>query len=151
MLTGAYPMSVDAKGRVTLPAVFRKQLVDETNKTILLVPFDGCVNGFTREGFKAWVDGLFEYGDHHFDPRNRKDVMLKRGLMGSAVEIDVDSAGRVALGKLDVKPGTREKLGLVADVTVVGADDHFEVWNTVEWNKQQADFEMDLESLLYHD
>ena len=151
MLTGAYPMSVDAKGRVTLPAVFRKQLVDETNKTILLVPFDGCVNGFTCEGFKAWVDGLFEYGDHHFDPRNRKDVMLKRGLMGSAVEIDVDSAGRVALGKLDVKPGTREKLGLVADVTVVGADDHFEVWNTEEWNKQQADFEMDLESLLYHD
>lgn len=151
MLTGAYPMSVDAKGRVTLPAVFRKQLVDETNKTILLVPFDGCVNGFTREGFKAWVDGLFEYGDHHFDPRNRKDVMLKRGLMGSAVEIDVDSAGRVALGKLDVKPGTREKLGLVADVMVVGADDHFEVWNTEEWNKQQADFEMDLESLLYHD
>ena len=151
MLTGAYPMSVDAKGRVTLPAVFRKQLVDETNKTILLVPFDGCVNGFTREGFKAWVDGLVEYGDHHFDPRNRKDVMLKRGLMGSAVEIDVDSAGRVALGKLDVKPGTREKLGLVADVTVVGADDHFEVWNTEEWNKQQADFEMDLESLLYHD
>ena len=144
MLTGAYPMSVDAKGRVTLPAVFRKQLVDETNKTILLVPFDGCVNGFTREGFKAWVDGLFEYGDHHFDPRNRKDVMLKRGLMGSAVEIDVDSAGRVA-------PGTREKLGLVADVTVVGADDHFEVWNTEEWNRQQADFEMDLESLLYHD
>ena len=151
MLTGAYPMSVDAKGRVTLPAVFRKQLVDETNKTILLVPFDGCVNGFTREGFKAWVDGLFEYGDHHFDPRNRKDVMLKRGLMGSAVEIDVDSAGRVALGKLDAKPGTREKLGLVADVTVVGADDHFEVWNTEEWNRQQADFEMDLESLLYHD
>lgn len=151
MLTGAYPMSVDAKGRVTLPAVFRKQLVDETNKTILLVPFDGCVNGFTREGFKAWVDGLFEYADHHFDPRNRKDVMLKRGLMGSAVEIDVDSAGRVALGKLDVKPGTREKFGLVADVTVVGADDHFEVWNTEEWNKQQADFEMDLESLLYHD
>ena len=151
MLTGAYPMSVDAKGRVTRPAVFRKQLVDETNKTILLVPFDGCVNGFTREGFKAWVDGLFEYGDHHFDPRNRKDVMLKRGLMGSAVEIDVDSAGRVALGKLDVKPGTREKLGLVADVTVVGADDHFEVWNTEEWNRQQADFEMDLESLLYHD
>ena len=151
MLTGAYPMSVDAKGRVTLPAVFRKQLVDETNKTILLVPFDGCVNGFTREGFKAWVDGLFEYGDHHFDPRNRKDVMLKHGLMGSAVEIDVDSAGRVALGKLDVKPGTREKLGLVADVTVVGADDHFEVWNTEEWNRQQADFEMDLESLLYHD
>ena len=145
MLTGAYPMSVDAKGRVTLPAVFRKQLVDETSKTILLVPFDGCVNGFTSEGLKA-------YCDHHFDPRNRKDVMLKRGLMGSAVEVDIDSAGRVALGKLDaVKADTREKYGLAGDVTVVGADDHFEVWNTEKWNEQQADFEMDLESLLYHD
>ena len=151
MLTGAYPMSVDAKGRVTLPAVFRKQLVDETNKTILLVPFDGCVNGFTREGFKAWVDGLFEYGDHHFDPRNRKDVMLKRGLMGSAVEIDVDSAGRVALGKLDVKPGTREKLGLVADVTVVGADDHFEVWNTDSWNALHAGGFEEIDSLMFGD
>ena len=128
-----------------------KQLVDETNKIHHSArPPDGCVNGFTREGFKAWVDGLFEYGDHHFDPRNRKDVMLKRGLMGSAIEIDVDPPGQLAL---DVKPGTREKLGLVADVASwSGADDHFRRSGTPRsGNRQQADFEMDLESLLYHD
>ena len=33
-----------------------------------------------------------------------------------SVEVDIDSAGRVALGKLDVaKPGMREKLGLTAE------------------------------------
>ena len=112
-------MSVDAKARVTLPAVFRKQLVDGDKKTIYLVPLNGCVNGFTPERFEEYVNGLFEYGDNHFDPRNRDDVRLKRGLWARAVEVDIDSAGRVALGKLDAsKAGTREKLGLLDDVTV---------------------------------
>ena len=99
MLAGSYPMSVDAKARVTLPAVFRKQLVDGDKKTIYLVPLNGCVNGFTPEGFEAYVDGLFEYGDNHFDPRSRDDVRLRTGLWARAVEVDIDSAGRVALGK----------------------------------------------------
>ena len=152
MLAGSYPMSVDSKARVTLPAVFRKQLVDGDKKTIYLVPLNGCVNGFTPGGFEAYVDGLFEYGDHHFDPRSRDDVRLKRGLWARAVEVDIDSAGRVALGKLDVaKAGTRERLGLTADVTVVGAGDHFEVWNTEKWDATQESLEDDLDALLFHD
>ena len=152
MLAGSYPMLVDAKARVTLPAVFRKQLVDGDKKTIYLVPLNGCVNGFTPEGFEKYVDGLFEYGDNHFDPRSRDDVRLKRGLWSRAVEVDIDSAGRLALGKLDASTaGTREKLGLTADVTVVGAGDHFEVWNTEEWNATQESLEEDLDALLFHD
>ena len=152
MLAGSYPMSVDAKARVTLPAVFRKQLARDDKRTIYLVPLNGCVNGFTPEGFEAYVDGLFEYGDNHFDPRSRDDVRLKTGLWARAVEVDIDSAGRVALGKLDAsKPGTREKLGLLADVTVVGAGDHFEVWNTEKWNATQESLEDDLDALLFHD
>lgn len=151
MLAGSYPMSVDAKARVTLPAVFRKQLVDGDKKTIYLVPLNGCVNGFTPERFEEYVNGLFEYGDNHFDPRNRDDVRLKRGLWARAVEVDIDSAGRVALGKLDAsKAGTREKLGLLDDVTVVGAGDHFEVWNTEQWNAAQESLEDDLDALLFH-
>ncbi len=147
MLAGAYPMTVDAKARVTLPAVFRKEM----EKTIMLVPFDGCVNGFTPEGFEAWVNGLFEYGDRHFDPRSKDDVRLKRGLWASAVSVDIDSAGRLALGKLDAsKPGTRERLGLSGDVVVVGVQDHFEVWNAQKWNESQEQFEDDFEALLYH-
>ena len=145
-------MTVDAKARVTLPAVFRKQLVDADHKTIYLVPMSDCVNGFTPKGFEEYVDGLFEYGDHHFDPRSRADVKLRTGLWARAVEVDVDSAGRVALGKIDAaKPGMRDRLGLVADVTVVGAGDHFEVWNTQRWNESQESFEDDLDALLFHD
>ncbi len=153
MLAGSYPMSVDAKARVTLPAVFRKQLVDGDKKTIYLLPMKECVNGFTPAGLEQFIDGLFiERGENRFDPRSRRDVQLKTRLWASAVEVDIDSAGRVALGKLDgTKPGTRERLGLTADVTVVGAGDHFEVWNTEQWNATQENFEDELDALLYHD
>ena len=116
MLAGSYPMSVDAKARVTLPAVFRKQLVDGDKKTIYLLPMKECVNGFTPAGLEQFIDGLFiERGENRFDPRSRRDVQLKTRLWASAVEVDIDSAGRVALGKLDgTKPGTRERLGLTA-------------------------------------
>lgn len=146
-------MSVDAKARVTLPAVFRKQLVDGDKKTIYLLPMKECVNGFTPAGLEQFIDGLFiERGENRFDPRSRRDVQLKTRLWASAVEVDIDSAGRVALGKLDgTKPGTRERLGLTADVTVVGAGDHFEVWNTEQWNATQESFEDELDALLYHD
>ena len=153
MLAGSYPMSVDAKARVTLPAVFRKQLVDGDKKTIYLLPMKECVNGFTPAGLEQFIDGLFiERGENRFDPRSRRDVQLKTRLWASAVEVAIDSAGRVALGKLDgTKPGTRERLGLTADVTVVGAGDHFEVWNTEQWNATQESFEDELDALLYHD
>lgn len=153
MLAGSYPMSVDAKARVTLPAVFRKQLVGGDKKTIYLLPMKECVNGFTPAGLEQFIDGLFiERGENRFDPRSRRDVQLKTRLWASAVEVDIDSAGRVALGKLDgTKPGTRERLGLTADVTVVGAGDHFEVWNTEQWNATQESFEDELDALLYHD
>ena len=77
-------------------------------------------------------------------------MRLKKGLTGRAVSVDVDSAGRVALGKLDIrKPDTRKRLGLTDDVTIVGADDHFEVWNTGAWNAQQDAFDDDLDELLF--
>lgn len=147
-LIGSYPMSCDSKARVTLPAAFRKEL----GPTVVLLPFDGRVYGFAPDGFAEWVNGLFEYGDHHFDPRSRSDVRLKTGLNANAVKVDTDSAGRIALGRLDVaRAGRRAELGIEGDVTIVGAGDHFEVWNTERWQDQLASLDDDLASLMYHD
>ena len=147
-LTGTYPMSCDSKGRVTLPAAHRKLV----GSTVVLLPFDGCVYGFTSDDFTPWVDGLFERDGQHFDARNRNDARLRKVLMARAVTIDIDSAGRIALGRLDAnQPGCRETLGLTSEVTVIGAGDHFEVWNTEKWNEQNEAFDDDLVSLFYRD
>ncbi len=150
MLVGSFPMSVDSKARVTLPATFRKEMCEGDSKTIYLVPMKESVEGYTPAGFEAWIDSLFNKEGEGFDNRNRKDVLLRRSLTSRAVSVDIDSAGRVALGKLDAsKPGTREKYGLTGDVTVIGADDHFEVWNTEKWNEQQQAIDDELEELLF--
>ena len=149
MLVGSFPMSVDSKARVTLPAAFRKEMLDGDSKTLYLVPMKERVDGFTPQGFENWVNSLFDRNGEGFNPRNRKDVQLRTSLTARAVPVDVDSAGRVALGKLDAsKPGTREKLGLMGDVTIVGADSHFEVWNTEAWNANQETSDEDFTAAM---
>lgn len=146
MLMGSYPMTVDAKARVTLPSDFRNQI---DSKTIVLVPFRGHVNGFTPDGFNAWLRKL-KLDDESIDERNEKDVRLRSGLVGTAQKVDLDSAGRLALGKLDsARPGALERLGLTADVFVVGQTDHFEVWNAEKWSASLAAFDEDSDALLF--
>ena len=150
-LMGSYPMTVDAKARVTLPSDFRRQLVpDGASKTLVLIPFQGHVNGFTLEGFKTWLKRLFDHGNEVFSPRKQNDDDLKRGILGSVTKVDLDSAGRRALGKLDAsRPGARERLGLLGDVVVTGQEDHFEVWNADKWNAKLTAFDDGIDSLLY--
>ncbi|MDI9589726.1 MAG: MraZ family transcriptional regulator [Acidobacteriota bacterium] len=143
MLTGTYQRTLDSKTRVTLPSDFRR----EFDEKVCLIPFSGALYGFTPDGFKAWVDSQFERDDKHYDPRNRDDVRLRRGLTAACQTIDVDAAGRMALGKLGAK--TLDALAFGHDVTVIGADDHFEVWDAKRWEAENASFEEDLLDLMF--
>ena len=81
--------------------------------------------GYSPEAYEAWIASL------NLNPRNRDDVTALRMLNAAATTVDIDSAGRVALGKIDESdPQAREKLQLDRDVTIVGNGDHFEIWNT---------------------
>jgi DNA-binding transcriptional regulator/RsmH inhibitor MraZ len=72
---------------------------------------------------------------------------LKRGLTASAQTIELDSAGRVALGKLGTK--ILSHLGFGHEVTVIGADDHFEIWDAQKWEAENASFEEDFFGLMF--
>lgn len=58
-----------------------------------------------------------------------------RSLNARATTVDIDSAGRVALGKIDESdPNARKELSLKRDVTIVGNGDHIEIWDTKKWD-----------------
>lgn len=143
MLTGTFQRTLDSKVRITLPAEFRKEFEGK----VCLIPFQGALYGFTPDGFKAWVDSLFERGDQHYDPRNLKDVQLRKYLTASCQTIDVDAAGRVALGKLGAK--TLQALNLGHDVAILGVDDHFEIWDAAKWEAQSASVEGEIFELMF--
>ena len=144
MLTGTYQRTLDSKSRTTLPSDYRKEFVDGR---VCLVPFNGALYGFTPDGFKAWVDGLFDQAENGYSNRKFNDVRLKRGLTAACQTIEVDSAGRLALGKLGAR--TLSKLAFDHDLTIIGADDHFEIWDAEKWEAENASYEEDLMELMF--
>lgn len=144
-LTGTYAMSMDSKGRLTLPADFRKELGDK----VCLLPFQGRVLGFTPEGHQAYVNSYFEGEGRRFNPRNRDDVKVQGYLTNFAKTVELDKAGRVALGKLESPHPVLDKLGLAGTVYVTGSGDHFEIWNVERWEAEFGQVEEDLDSLIF--
>ena len=146
-LFGSKNYNLDAKGRLTLPANYRKQFEDNV---VLFIPLKDALYGYTPESFGQWVNVFFERDGKSFDARNREHVELRRQLTGSAVPVEIDSAGRVALGKVDASdPNARTRLGLEREVTVVGVVDHFEVWNAQAWAEKTQDNAEKLDKLMF--
>ena len=139
-LTGTFKHNLDAKQRITLPAPFRK----EFNEKVVLIPVSGKIYGFTPEGHREWVESFFAEG---FDPRNKNHVKLRRALTSMAFTVELDSAGRIALGKLGAE--TIGKCGIEREVTVLGNVDHFEIWDSARYEQEMSEVSDDLEDLMF--
>jgi len=118
---GDYQHTLDAKGRVSLPAKFRAQM---PAKIVVAKGLDECLYVYPAEEYREFVDGLLSGSD--FDPRKRQ---LRRFFTTGAVETELDSAGRVSL------PATlREYANLSKDVAVTGNGNRIELWDAASWS-----------------
>ena len=140
-LFGQYRYKVDAKGRLSLPAQFRKSLPEGTEMAVVSDLKNGKLMVYTRDTFKAWKEALFEKRGG-FNPNDRTHVALATALNASTMPGAVDGAGRISLSK-----DQRESIGIDKDVTVIGNTDHFEVWDTQRWEDFQSS--IDLDDLLF--
>ncbi len=137
-LIGEYRHKLDAKGRLSLPADFRKVL-----KQDLMVtpdPKDQCLYVFETEAFTAWVDSLFE-SKGGWSPSNSVMVAQRKVLNSRAKKCDIDNSGRIHLSQV-----LREQVGLDKAVAIIGDTDHFEIWDAQRWDDFCA--EVDVASLV---
>ena len=139
-LNGSFQFKTDAKGRVSLPAKFRKVLSEDLVVTCaltgeFLMVFDG------QDGFNAWVDSIFEDKFGGYNSTNREQLLLRSALKGNAFDVQADSAGRILL-----PAHLREKVGIDRDVVIVGNTGFFEVWS--EQRRNEAVQEIDFSALL---
>lgn len=140
-LTDHYNRNLDAKGRLTLPADFRRHF----DETVRLVPFHGALCGFTPEGFEQWTASFFPEG---FNPMDRKQDETRRKISALTSTVDIDSAGRIAMGK--VSELIRNKFGLGRELVIVGNGDHFEIFSAEKWAEMEASYLTEAEdSLLF--
>ena len=138
-LNSAYRHKVDAKGRMSLPASFRKVL--STDLVVTRNPKDECLYVFEPEGFNAWVAKVFQDKFGAFDDTNDLHIRLRRKLKSRAADVSVDASGRIML-----PADQREAVGIESDVVIVGNTGYFEIWDAQRYD--QIDAETDL-SLLF--
>lgn len=138
-LSGEYSHKVDAKGRLSLPARFRKELSEDLIVTV--DPRGRCLYVFEPEDFNEWVASFFE-ADGGFNPRNPEHEDLRSALKGRGAPVSIDGAGRINL-----LAKQRDAVGIDKDVVLVGNTGYFEIWDAKRREQQEA--QLDLVALLY--
>lgn len=134
-LNGQHSFKVDAKGRVALPATFRKVLSKDL--VVTREPKDECVYVFEKPDFNDWVDKLFEDRFGGYKESDPQHVKLRRKLKTRAYDVEVDASGRIMLSQ-DV----RAAAGIDKDVVVAGNTGRVEIWDAKRF--EQMDEEIDL-------
>jgi len=118
---GEYSHSIDAKGRLTVPAKFREQLGDNF---VVTGGLDGCLFIYTMEDWKAFEEKIQALP--LTNPNARK---FSRFFLASANEGEFDKQGRVLIPQK-----LRDMAGLSKDVILAGVGSRIEIWNVETWN-----------------
>jgi MraZ protein len=118
---GEYRHTLDAKGRVSLPARYRASM---TGSLVLAKGFEKSLMVYTSTGYAEFLARVLD-----MDEFKGKARELQRYFTANAVELDLDGAGRIS-----VPAAMREWAGLTKDVVVVGAGERAELWNPSQWD-----------------
>lgn len=126
MFQGASALSLDAKGRMTIPAKHRDalSLQCEGRVTVTKHPH-GCLLLFPRP---VWENHREQIAAWPMSARAWQRIFL-----GNASDVDMDSAGRIL-----ITPELRSAVGLSRDVMVLGMGSHFEIWDAEKLAENEA-------------
>lgn len=125
MFLGEYQIKFTGKGRVILPKKFRQELLGD-NQVILSRGLDGCIWGFALKAFKKEAEKQLET-----PITDQKSRDIRRYLFSAADNVNLDEQGRFVIPKVLL-----EYANLKDEVVIIGAGDHFEIWNFVNWQKR---------------
>jgi len=125
MLVGSYNHRLDSKGRAVLPARFRGEL---GNSVVATIGIDKCIALYP---VPRWEDLILKLKDLSSFKKKTRD--FRRVLLAMATEQDIDGAGRILL-----PVRLREYAGVEQEVTLIGAEDHMEIWDTKRWDEHSA-------------
>jgi MraZ protein len=122
---GSSSLSLDAKGRMVCPAKHRDALLIESEGRLTLTKHPhGCLLLFPRNTWLKHREIIASW------PMAAKQ--WQRIFLGSAEDVDIDSAGRILL-----PPELREAAGLEKEISLLGMGSHCEIWNRARLHEQE--------------
>lgn len=123
MFMGQYNHTIDAKGRIFVPAKFRETLGEHF---VVTVGLDGCLFLYPDEKWEEFAVQLKAL------PGTKEARQLQRYFLAGAADIEIDKQGRIL-----IPPHLREQGALEKDVIFVGVLDKIELWSSGRWQENR--------------
>lgn len=130
MLIGEYEHSLDAKGRLIMPAKLREDIGE---KFIITKGLDGCLFAFSLEEWKNFEQKLRSL------PISNKDARaFSRFFFAGAIDCEIDKQGRFLISS-----NLREFAELTKEVVIIGMDSRLEIWSKDKWQNTDNEISAD--------
>ena len=130
MFLGEYKLKFTGKGRVVLPHKFRQEL--KGKEVILSRGFENCIWGF-------------DLGDFEIEARKQLEISateeraryMRRYLFSGSGSVELDAQGRII-----IPSALLDFASVKEEVAIIGAGDHFEIWDAKIWKKHMKEVEV---------
>ncbi|MBR6505047.1 MAG: division/cell wall cluster transcriptional repressor MraZ [Clostridia bacterium] len=126
MFIGEYEHSVDAKGRVIMPAKLRDDIGE---KFIITKGLDGCLFAYSLD---EWTNFESKLKTLPLTNKNARDFV--RFFLSGAVECEIDKQGRFLIPNNLRTYATLEK-----EINIIGVGTRIEIWNREKWEKYSSE------------
>ena len=122
-MTGTYEHSIDAKGRLLIPAKLREEL---GVTFYLAMGVDECLAIYPQETWNRFTEKFASL------PMSQSAAM--RPLFANASKCELDSQGRIVIPQK-----LRKYAGLEKDAVIIGVNDRAEIWSAETWNAREEE------------
>ena len=140
MFRGANSLTLDTKGRLSIPTRYRDAFVSESEGK-LVATVDLHQSCLLLYPLADWEE--VEVQLRQLSARNKAERRIQRLLLGNAHEMEMDKSGRILL-----PAALRVHASLEKNIMLVGQLNRFELWSEQQWQQQMAE---DIETELSGD
>lgn len=128
---GINNISVDAKGRMAMPARYRERLLEGcAGHLVVTVDRDHCLLVYPLPEWEIIESKLIK-----LPSLNKQARLLQRLLIGHATELEMDAQGRILLPAM-----LRDFAGLNKKAVLIGQGKKLEIWDEDTWSESQEEW-----------
>ncbi len=125
---GDYECKADVKGRIILPAAFKKQMPADAQDHFVVRKdiFENCLVLYSIEDWNAQLARVRK----RINPYNREHNMFLRNFFKGTAELTLDNNNRLLIPRKLL-----EMIGAERDVVLAGQDGRIEIWAAGAYNR----------------
>ena len=134
MFRGSSFHTIDAKGRIIIPARFRELIRADGKDVAMISRMDNCLVAYPYNEWQELETKILSMAETSDTMRR-----FRRVFIGGAFECTCDKQDRVLIPQ-----SLRKYAALDKEIVLVGVLDHFEIWSKGNWEHENLNLEEDM-------